>query len=219
MRKYTKWQASVAGENEFFDAKVPGNLQCDYASAHNYGDVNYGKNCLEYLWMEEKSWVYRTEFENISENGKRLFFVSEGIDYEYDIYINSKHLLHNVGMFGKFELDITDYICDKNVIEIAIAPPPKDPLCKTVDRSQAAQTTKGTISYGWDCHPRIIPTGIWKDTYFENRGEKFLSYIEPFYELDDSLGAADLRFETNLKDGVNITISDPDGKVVYNANS
>jgi len=215
MRINTKWQASIKDENDFFVARVPGNLQCDYAAAHNYGDVNYGNNCLEYAWMEEKAWIYKTEFENISEKEKRLFFVSEGIDYECDIYINSKHILHHVGMMEKIEVDITDYLCEKNILEVSIEPPPKDPECKTVDRSQAAQCTKGTISYGWDCHPRIIPTGIWKETYFENRGDEFLSYIEPFYELNDDLTKAELRFETNLKEGVYITLFDPDGKIVY----
>ena len=56
-------------------------------------------------------------------------------------------------------------------------PPPKDKNCPTADRSQAAQSTKAAVSYGWDWHPRLIPTGIWHDTYFETRGDGFIKNV------------------------------------------
>lgn len=41
MRVDTKWLCSINGENDFFEASVPGNAQQDFAKAHNWGDVNY----------------------------------------------------------------------------------------------------------------------------------------------------------------------------------
>ena len=215
MKYVTKWLCSIKDENNFFKAEVPGNAQCDYAKVHNWGDVNYGDNCRRYIELEDKSWVYKTEFDNINEEGKRLYFVSLGIDYECDIYINSKHIFHHIGMFEKIELDITDYLEEKNIFEVVIMPPPKDKNCPTVDRSQAAQSTKAAVSYGWDWHPRLIPTGIWQDTYFETRGDKFVKNVEPFYTLNDELTEADLKFEVDCEKSVYLTLYDPDGKLIY----
>lgn len=214
--KFTlNWMCSIKGENDFFEAEVPGNVQNDYAKTHNWGDVNYGDNCKQYNELEEKAWVYKSEFDNINESGKRLYFVSLGIDYECDIYINSKHIIHHIGMFERIELDITDYLEEKNVFEVVIMPPPKDKNCPTVDRSQAAQSTKAAVSYGWDWHPRLIPTGIWQDTYFETRGDSFIKNVEPFYTLNEELTEADLSFAVECEGKVNISLYDPDGKLIY----
>ena len=132
MKHFAKWLCSIKGENDFFNAEVPGNVQNDYAVAHNWGDVHYGDNCKQYTELEDKSWVYKTEFKNIIENGKRLYFVSLGIDYECDIYINSKHIYHHIGMFEKIEIDITDYLEDNNTFEVVIMPPPKDEIFSLV---------------------------------------------------------------------------------------
>ena len=215
MKYISEWLCSIKDENDFFKAEVPGNAQWDYAKAHNWGDVHYGDNCKKYDAIEDKSWVYKTEFGNIKESGKRLYFVSLGIDYECDIYVNSKHICHHIGMFEKIEADITDYVEEQNTLEIVIAPPPKDINCPTVDRSQAAQSTKAAVSYGWDWHPRLIPTGIWQDTYFETRGDEFVNNAEPFYTLNDQLTAADLRFEVDCKGKVEISLYAPDGNLLY----
>lgn len=214
--KYTlKWMCSIKGENDFFEAEVPGNAQCDYAKAHNWGDVNYGDNSKKFDAVEDKAWIYKTEFDNINEAGKRLYFVSLGIDYECDIYMNSKHIFHHIGMFEKIEVDITDFVEDKNTFEVVIAPPPKDKNSPTVDRSQAAQCTKAAVSYGWDWHPRLIPTGIWQDTYFETRGDKFINNVEPFYTLNDELTEAELRFEIDCSCETLIELYSPSGELIY----
>lgn len=215
MKHLSKWLCSIKDENDFFEAEVPGNAQCDYAKAHNWGDVNYGDNCKRYDELEDKSWVYKTEFENINEPGKRLYFVSLGIDYECDIYINTNYICHHIGMFEKIEIDITDFIEEKNIFEVVIMPPPKDKNCPTVDRSQVAQSTKAAVSYGWDWHPRLIPTGIWQDTYFETRGDKFIKSVEPFYTLNETLTEADLNFKVDCDEEVYLTIYDPEGKLIY----
>lgn len=118
-------------------------------------------------------------------------------------------------MFEKIELDITDYVESKNLFKVVIMPPPKDKNCTTIDRSQAAQSTKAAVSYGWDWHPRLIPTGLWQDTYFEIRGDKFINGVEPFYELNDELTEADLTFEVDCKEKVHIILYDPDGEIIY----
>ena len=215
MKHNLKWICKLSGEEEYFEASVPGNVQFDYAKYKNWGDVNYGENCKKFDVLEDRGWVYKTEFNDIREDNKRLYFVSFGIDYECDIYINKKHIFHHIGMFEKIELDITDYVEGKNIFEVVILPPPKDKNCPTHDRSQAAQSVKPAVSYGWDWHPRLIPTGIWQDTYFETRGKDYINYFEPFYTLSDDLKEADLTFETDKAGEVEITLFDPEGKQIY----
>lgn len=213
MRKNLDWKCCIKGENDFFDAQVPGNAQLDYAIAHNWGDVNFGDNCKAYKPLEDCGWIYRAEFK--AENKNDLWFVSEGIDYECDIYLNEKQLMHNIGLYKKIELDISELAEENNVLEVHIQPVPKDKIGLVDSRDEAAQTTKPTVSYGWDWHPRLIPSGMWQDAYLEMRGENFISCVDVTYVLDEALENAAVHFEVTGSENAVIKLYKPDGNIAY----
>ena len=215
MKYSMNWLCCIKGENDLFPANVPGNVQQDYAAANGWGDHNYGDNCKEYICLEDKYWIYKTNFKKPDDKDKKTFFVSYGIDYECDIYINNKHLMHHIGMFEKIEIDLSSYLMENNTIEIVIYPPPKDENCKTVDRSQAAQSTKAAVSYGWDWHPRLIPTGIWQETYLETRGSQHVGNVEVNYNLNENLTEADVEFFVDCAGKTIVSLFDPCGNLIY----
>ena len=92
----------------------------DYALYKNYGDVNYGYNCEKYKWMEEFSCIYKAELNYQLAEGQRLYFVSKGIDYEYEIFLNGNSLYSHEGMFSPVEIDITDFLEETNILEVKI---------------------------------------------------------------------------------------------------
>ena len=117
MKFYQNWFGRVIDETdsgEKFPANVPGNIQNDYAIYHNWGDINYDKNCTRYAELEEYTWVYETELNFESSAGERVYFVSHGIDYYSAISLNGVELLKHEGMFSDIEIDITDFLKEKN---------------------------------------------------------------------------------------------------------
>jgi beta-mannosidase len=218
-----KWQVGYADQlneepNKWVSAKVPGAVQLDIAKVENYGPYYYAENWKDYLWMEDKFFTYKTSFERQKlKDGERLFFFSGGIDYEFEIYLNGEKLLYQEGMFTPVELDITDKVDDNNELLIKIYPIPKLHT-KSANRTQAAQSVKPAVSYSWDWHPRLVPSGIWKETYLEVKNASCLTDVWVDYELDDELDHADIELKLegfNLKNcEVDWQLQDRDGKVV-----
>ena len=165
-------------------ATVPGAVQLDMAAAENYGPYYFDDNYKDYLFMEDKYWLYKGKI-NITDTDKRIFFVCKGIDYRFKVYLKGELLYNYEGMFSPFELELTGKVQNGDEMEIVIFPAPKS--CEIPeDRCQANQSCKPAVAYGWDFHPRLIPLGIWDETYIEFREAQFISQAEVFYKLDES---------------------------------
>jgi beta-mannosidase len=200
---------------EWHPASVPGAVQIDYARAKGWGDHNYAENWTDYRWMEDVYWTYKSSFQqpDLDEN-ERIFFVSRGIDYEFEILLNGDVVFAQEGMFRGVELDLTGLTDRQNLLEIRIFPVPKVPN-EPDDRNQAAQCVKPAVSYGWDWHPRLIPSGIWDDTYLEVRNESHFQDVFIDYQLTDDFQLASINLEVsgrNIKDKNFVwKLSDPEG--------
>lgn len=223
-----KWRgAAIVGGvlGECFDVTVPGNIQRDYAEYMGWGDINFMDNCKKYMDIEDCFWSYTTEINVKQNDSERVFFVTDGIEYEYDVIMNGKKLIHHEGMFSRVEIDITDEIKRGSNLEILIYPHPKldlERFWKTDSqfniseyRSHAAQSCKPAVGYGWDWHPRVLVSGLWRDTYIETRTEAYINDAEVFYTLSDDLSSADVHFEIDCNTATKIEFFAPDGVLVY----
>ncbi len=217
---YQNWQGSAAPDKkckEFFDVTVPGDIQADYARHMGWGDHNYMNNFKNFADLNECYWCYKTNIDYKSNNEERVFFVTKGIEYEYDIIMNGKVILHHEGMFSQVEIDITDELENGNLLEVMIYPHP------TVEglrgRNNASQSCKPAVGYGWDWHPPLLVSGLWNDTYIETRGKCYLRDAECTYTLSDDMTSADVHFEVDCDEQVHIEMYDMEGKVVYSGES
>lgn len=183
------------------EATVPGAIQLDIAREEGYGTWYFDDNWKDYGWMEDQTFTYKTEFERPStDEGARIFFVSGGIDYEFDIILNGKELFHQKGMFTPVSLELTGDLQAENVLEVRIYPVPKMQPASP-DRSQAAQSLKPMISYSSDMHPRLVPSGIWQESFLEIRQESFIKEALIHYTLNEELTSALIELDisgTNL---------------------
>lgn len=197
-------------------ASVPGNVQLDYITAHPEfcGDINYGMEHRKMVALEPYSWVYRTVLRYTKSPDERVFFVTEGIDYIWDVVLDGRTIYSHEGMFSRVELDITDMVRPGSVLEVVIHPHPM--LHDGVkDRTQAAQCVKPPVSYEWDWHPRVIPSGIWDDTYIETRRADFINRAEARYTLSEDFTRAELHFDIDCAGEFQITLFDPNGRLIY----
>jgi beta-mannosidase len=174
--------------SEWIPACVPGAIQLDYAKALGYEEYFKGDHYRDYDWMETRYFTYKSTFAKPEDmDGKYLYFVSKGIDYLFDVYLNGTILLHQEGMFTPVSIDITDLLEDINTLEIKIHPPP---MLEGFAQALPATTVKPAVSYGWDWHPRLIPSGIWDETYLMIKQLSHLKSVSVNYELDENLEGA-----------------------------
>jgi len=213
-QKWTGYSVTDGKYSDGFSVTVPGNIQRDYAAYMGWGDVNYMDNCRKFLDIEDLFWSYKTEIEYTKNEGERVFFVTHGIEYEYDIILNGKKLVHHEGMFTKVELDITDGLESGNALEVLIYPHPKREGA-VEDRALADQSCKPAVEYGWDWHPRVLLSGLWDETYIETRTVSYIRDAELRYTLSDDMKSADVHFDIDCDTAAKIELFDMDGNTVY----
>lgn len=219
-----KWQLGFSEHKNgvpsvWFPAEVPGAVQTDYAKANNWPPFYFAENWKEYLWMEDVYWTYKTSFKkpDFNEN-EELFFISKGIDYEFEVFLNDVKIFYQEGMFTPVELHLNDLLKDENILEIKVYPAPKIPGFD-MNRSQAAQSTKPAVSYGWDWHPRLVPLGIWDDTYLDLKHTSHITGFYTNYQLNADFSKATIQLQLEGKNltgkAFNWKLISPDGITVF----
>jgi beta-mannosidase len=220
---------------DFFPAVVPGAVQLDWAAAHNWPAIEYQADypvryddrnvpiALDYEWMEDVYWVYRTMLEFVPPiSGQRLFFVCGGVDYHFQVRINNQVIHAQEGMFTPFEIDITDKAQPGDTLEVLVFPVPKM-YHRPVDEKQSNQSCKPAVSYGWDFHLRLIPLGIWQETYLEIRPDIHIRSVEVFYELSANLDRSNVRLEVvtsqKIRGSIRWSVHNPAGQLVIDTQS
>lgn len=171
--------------SQYMPAIVPGAVQLDIARFENYPSINFSDNYKKFGWMENLYYTYRASFKKPAlSGGERLFFISKGIDYQFEIFLNDEKIYAQEGMFTYVDVDLTKKLKENNVLKILLMPVPKRHPSPE-DRTQASNVVKPPVSYGWDWHPRLVPLGIWDDTYLKIRNNAFVDDIHIDYQLSD----------------------------------
>lgn len=219
MKFYQTWEGrSCAPErNAWFPAKVPSNIQKDYAIANGFADWQYADNYKQFIPLEDDHWEYRTQLNYDKKNGERVFLVSEGINYKYDVLLNEDVIFSYEGMFRGFEIDLTDKLTGKgDVLTVHIYPHPKSSRGEAGTRDEANESCNPPVYYGWDWNPRLLISGIWDDTYIETRGESYIAACEVLADINDELtvGTVNCSFDCALP--CEIILLDAEGNEVYN---
>lgn len=227
MKQNLTWQVGFcdlaeARPSEYFEATVPGAVQLDYAKKYNLPDFNRGTNYKQFKWMEDKFWVYKTEFHAQVQSGNKLFLVCRGIDYKYDIFANGEKLCSYEGMYRTQQLDLTRFAGQKVEIEIVIYPIPRSNVpindwssVHKDTRDEANQCCKPAVSYGWDFHPRLVPLGIWEEIYLEERPYSANLYPRVTYQLSEDLTSATVFLSSVGIANTNWKFLDPNGNIVF----
>ncbi|MBQ9070756.1 MAG: hypothetical protein IJY23_05360 [Clostridia bacterium] len=198
-------------------ATVPGAAGLDYARERNYPPYYFGENYKNFAWCEDEYFIYETNLNFTLSESERAYLVFEGVDYEFDVRIDGKVILHKEGMFTPTKIDVTAYNVNNSLLEVVIYPIPKyEKAKKKNSRQEAVASCKPASSYGWDWHPRLVPSGIWKDAYLEIHGAAPTS-LDASYRLTDDLKLAEISAKVNtVGDGsFNLELLAPDGTVVY----
>ena len=211
--KYTmNWTGTKLSSGEKFPAAVPGNIQNDWAKAQNWGNVSYGLNFKAYKALEPEAWLYEAKAE--FEKDEKVFLHFEGIDYIFDILINGEVIFSQEGMFTPVHLDVTDKLHRGDTVGVKIYPHPMWKGGNENDRQEASQSVKPPCAYGWDWHPRVIPSGIFDEAYILTVKKDCIESAEALYTLADDLSSADVHFDVRCDGEYSVTLYDEENNVV-----
>ncbi len=211
------WQGIRLTDNgeEPFPARVPGNLQADYAEAKGFRDVMFADGCRQFEALENDRWEYRTRISCSREADERVWFVSHGIDYRYEIFLNGKSLYRYEGLFRPVELDLTKFLTGNDELRIAVDPHPKRNGAAPGSREEADASCKPPVCYGWDWNPRLLISGMWRDAYLETRKKDYLKDCDVSYRLSDDLSRAEVFFLPDCTADCVFDFFGPDGERIY----
>lgn len=169
-------------------ATVPGAVQLDYAAALDYAPYYYGLNFRQFDWMEDEYFFYDTTLDFAVSENKAALLCFDSIDYKYEITVDGELLAAGEGIFTPVTLDVTKYASAPHALRVTIFPIPKRTPTPQ-NRSQASACCKPPSSYGWDWHPRLVPSGICGDTYLDILSPGTPRDLEASYRLSNDLSA------------------------------
>ena len=128
---------------------------------------------------------------------ERVYFVCDGVDYHFVVRLKGEIIHEQEGMFTPFDLELTGRAEAGDVLEVRVFPAPKSrPVGENASeeelRSQADHSCKPAVSYEWDFHPRLMPLGIWQETFLEVRPSCIIAERVLDYRLSDDLQRAEI---------------------------
>jgi beta-mannosidase len=200
-------------------AQVPGAVQIDWGRANGIPSPEYAGNVTDYRWMEDSYWLYQARLDYPApQAGENAYFCCGGVDYQFEVRIDGRLVHEQEGMFTPFEIDLTGVGAPGNLLEVLVFPAPKSHQEREY-RSQANRSVKPSVSYGGaEFHPRLIPLGIWEETFVEIRPACYLRRVEMDYRLGEALDAASVQAVVTLSQPSEGTVRwrllDPEGTTV-----
>lgn len=172
------WHFSVAGEDNWLEAKVPGTVHQDLLRHQLLPDPFYGANEEKIQWVENKDWEYKTSFTVTAGQLERdaAFLCFEGLDTYADVYLNGALILKADNMFVGYKIPVKTLLRPgKNQLHIYFHSPVKQTLPQwrsngfnyPADNDHRAErvsvfTRKAPYSYGWDWGIRMVTSGVWR---------------------------------------------------------
>ena len=214
------WMLSHASEKDGVGkdsvmASVPGAVQLDYAKAKDYAPYYYGLNFKQFDWMEDEYFFYDTTLDFVCGKDEYALLCFDGIDYRYEITLDGTVVAKGEGAFTPVKLDVTAYAGKTTSLRVTMFPIPKR-YPAPANRKQASACCKPPSSYFWDWHPRLVPSGIWKQAHLDIIASGAPRNLEATYRLSEDLSSVTVNAEVSVYGDGEMTaeLIAPNGKTV-----
>ncbi len=180
-----EWFFQEEGKENQLAANIPGSIHLDLLANQKIEDPYYANNEIKQRWIEEKNWIYTTQF-NIDKEllkNDNIHFIFEGIDTYSDIILNGNKILSTDNMFRSWDIDVKPFLKEKhNQLEVHFKSPilynkekvksypqklPSGNEGEEIETKVCSFTRKAAYQFGWDWGPRFVGCGIWKPIYIQ----------------------------------------------------
>jgi beta-mannosidase len=154
----------------WLDASVPGDVHLDCMRDGIIPDPFVGTNMDRCIWMEDKDWWYRLDFEAPPpRRDQNVFLLFEGLDTFATVFLNGEAVATHANMFTPLRVDVTETLRPgTNRLAVRLASPRFSARIDTSPRvtglapRERLTTRKAQACYGWDIAPRLVTCGIWR---------------------------------------------------------
>ncbi len=152
-------------------AQVPGDVHLDLMREGLIPDPFVGMNADHALWVEQKDWWFRREFESPSGlAGRRAVLVFHGLDHFATVWVNGHVVGRSDNMFIRHEFDVTDALKADGRNELVVRLAASAWSIHTDDSGGGPGSwnrerifcRKAQMSFGWDIAPRLVTVGLWR---------------------------------------------------------
>ena len=218
------WQFRKVGDTEWMSATVPGCVHTDLLENGVIEDPLGADGEAKCKWIERENWEYRLSFKKDElKPGKHQTLVFEGLDTYAKVFLNGKPILSAENMFRAYEVEVSEFLGEKNELEIVFESPVKKGMEKrdelgydlpspsdAGEEKIASFVRKSGYQFGWDWGPRLVTSGIWKTVRIESWDEVRL---ENFRLRQDTVlenrmnGTAFFRVESATETSVELEVS------------
>lgn len=228
----TGWEFAREGSDEWYPAKVPGEVHTDLLAHQLIPDPFYGNNEDSLRWIEHIRWKYRLQFLSPADlrDYERVELSFEGLDTYARISLNGQPLAHTDNMFRQWNVDVTGLLLpDENTLEIVFTPPPlyhreavegfpyllpSGNESDDIPLKVSAHSRKAAFQFGWDWGPRLVGCGIWRPVKLRMWNDARIRQIQTFtLALERDVARMQTRVYVDVAKAGKYRIESPYGSV------
>lgn len=225
-----QWKFRQIGNENWFEAEVPGSVFHDLLATGKIEDPFYRENEYKAREIASRDYEYFKEFSADSEllDKDRIILYCEGLDTLADIYLNDVLIGSVNNMHRIYEFDIKSLlIAGKNSLRVVFHSPIKyieeknaeNPLWGSGDAIAGfPHIRKGHSMFGWDWGPQIPDSGIWRSIAIIGSGADRLEDIYITQRHQKGRVTLDIRARIACvpKDEhvIRVVLTAPDGKTI-----
>ena len=200
--------AAKGAVTHWMPARIPGCVMNDLIENGVIEDPYYEMNSLGCEWVENRWWVYCSEFDaDKSWRDQDIDLVFSGIDYKCHIFLNNEKLCGHEGMFEPIRIDITDKICydSANILKVVLENAPD--VTGQIGYTSKTNTQTSRFGYKWDFSTRQAHTGIWQEVYIEITPGARIKNTHVMTSLNDDKGIVDIKLQMKAAERQSYRIS------------
>jgi len=194
------WELRQVGENQVYQAQVPGGVHTDLLAAGCIPDPFVGTNELDVMWVAERDWQYSRTFDvpqTLLEEDQ-VWLVCDGLDTLGRVTVNGMLVGSFENMFRQYQWDVKSllqpgeneivFIFDSVVNHITElqAKYPMQGVSQAI--AGGPHVRKAPCQFGWDWGPMLPPVGIWKDLRLEGYTSARFEDVHLHQQLQDGKG-------------------------------
>lgn len=223
--------APIGGGEGWAPVTAPGDTYVALIEAGRLDDPFKGRAEDDAAWVRDREWWWQTSVEAPAVGADQIAeLVFEGLDTFASVYFDGELIGRTDNMFRRYAFDIGARLTRgaRHILAIRFDPPalrvpevsPLPVWTSFTDRVSVSKRNlmrKAQFGWGWDWGPNLPTVGVWKEARLEVRARRRIGDVA-FTTLSASAQAARARIDIDATgDGatVEITLTDPDGAVVF----
>ena len=222
----TKWSEKLDSEHVLQEYPRPQMKRDSYYNLNGYWDYAFTKDkhypesfdgkilvpfspesqlsgVLRQLQPDEFLW-YKYSIDNHLQKNQRCLLHFGAVDQIVDVYMNNQLIIHHVGGYLPFDIDITNYLCDEEIILS---------LC-VQDLSDTSYHSKGKQRLQRGGMYYTAQSGIWQTVWIEYVSETYIQDVKIIPDFDHD--KIQITVILNHPANISIQINDEDVQTFSN---